>query len=98
MGRPRKYATDADRQSAYRDRTRAVPISDAQIETIDRMAAAMDCSRAELVRSMIHFAMMTRQWVRLGLVPVHGPRARPPAGEAEASPPDVSPDTPDDRQ
>lgn len=67
--RPRKYASASERQAAYRDRApevcfRAEPRT---VETLDRIAADLDVSRADLVLSMTKFALTNHDWSRFGL-------------------------------
>ena len=67
--RPRKYASASERQAAYRDRApevcfRAEPKT---VETLDRIADTIDRSRAELLLSMIKFALTNHDWERFGL-------------------------------
>lgn len=69
MGRPRKYASAAEKQAAYRNRytiveARLVPET---AETLDRIAEALDVPRTEVVNSMINFALLNRNWFTLGL-------------------------------
>jgi len=67
--RPRKYASASERQAAYRDRApevcfRAEPKT---VETLDRIAADLDVSRADLLLSMTKFALTNHDWARFGL-------------------------------
>ncbi len=68
-GRPKKHASAADRQAAYR--ARGVPIefrADATTaDTLTRIAGALDVSRAELLLSMTKFALANHDWARFGL-------------------------------
>ena len=83
-GRPRKYATDADRLVAYRARNSVHQI---RLESCDwtwvvKTAAAADISAAELINQMIKFAKSNRDWVAQ---PMFG---RPlPSGSAKAKKP-----------
>ena len=69
MGRPRKYASAAERQAAYRNRYELV---EARViketgATLTSIAAELDVSRSELVNSLINFALLNRDWRKLGL-------------------------------
>lgn len=68
-GRPKKHASAADRQAAYR--ARGVPIEfradDATAGKLIEIAAALDVSRAELLLSMVKFALTNHDWARFGL-------------------------------
>jgi hypothetical protein len=62
--RPRKYASEADRQAAYRARfamiqTRVKPET---AETLERISDETGMPRAELVNQMILFALSNRNW------------------------------------
>jgi len=67
--RPRKYASASERQAAYRDRAAEVCFrAEAKtVETLDRIAAKNDRSRAELLLSMTKFALANHDWARFGL-------------------------------
>lgn len=67
--RPRKYASASERQAAYRDRAPEVCFrAEAKtVETLDRIAAKNDRSRAELLLSMTKFALANHDWARFGL-------------------------------
>lgn len=62
--RPKKYATDAERQKAFRSRfanlTTRVKIETA--ETLERISAETGMSRTELMNQMILFALSNRDW------------------------------------
>jgi hypothetical protein len=67
--RPRKYASDAERQAAYRSRYpmlefRAEPNT---TETLTRIAETLDINRSELLLSMVKFALANHDWARFGL-------------------------------
>lgn len=67
--RPRKYASDAERQAAYRSRYpmlefRAEPNT---TETLTRIAENLDINRSELLLSMVKFALANHDWARFGL-------------------------------
>lgn len=69
MARPRKYATEAERQAAYRARYGVIDIRLAMetVETLNALAAHLDTSRNEVVNSLINFALLNRNWATLGL-------------------------------
>lgn len=78
MARPRKYATDAERQKAYRERRDRVTDSgrlasvqqrivsfrlpETIIETIRRRAAETDISTSEMAYALIRFALTNVDW------------------------------------
>lgn len=67
--RPRKYASAAARQAAYRTRNemlefRAEPHT---AETLTRIADTIDVSRSDLLLSMVKFALANHDWARFGL-------------------------------
>lgn len=68
-GRPRKYASAAERQRAYRQRyviveARVIPETAA---TLDKLSELLDVPRTEVLNSMINFALLNRNWHTLGL-------------------------------
>lgn len=64
MGRPRKYATDAERVAAYRERHARleVAIKPQLLATLDAEAARLDVSRADVVTSCLLFALTNHNW------------------------------------
>lgn len=68
-GRPKKYASAAERQAAYR--ARAVEVSfradPATVETLGRIAETIDVPRTDLLLSMTKFALANHDWARFGL-------------------------------
>ena len=64
MGRPRKYATDADRAAAYRARYAVIDcrLKPETVATLDRIAASRDISRADLLAELVSFALANRNW------------------------------------
>jgi len=69
MGRPRIYATDAQRQKAYRTRY-AVGNYRVTLETqatLEAIAREFDAPVTEVVNSLIQFALLNRNWFVLGL-------------------------------
>jgi len=75
--RPRKYASAAERQAAYRDRYAVIEIRLVRetADTLDRLASDLDTSRNEVVNSLINFALLNRNWFTLGLFGKRLPRA-----------------------
>lgn len=68
-GRPKKYASAAERQKAYRNRyviveARVIPETAA---TLDKLAQLLDVPRTEVLNSMINFALLNHNWHTLGL-------------------------------
>lgn len=65
-GRPRKYATAAERQAAYRARFANVNVRMAPetAETLERLSAETLVPVTELARQMILFALANRDWRR----------------------------------
>lgn len=80
MGRPRKYATDADRQAAYRERYAVIQIrlSPETAATLDKLADYLDTDRTEVANSLINFALLNRNWETLGLFGKRLPRQKNP--------------------
>lgn len=62
--RPRKYATDAERQAAYRNRYAQITARVARdtAETLERVSAETGVPVTELARQMILFALANRNW------------------------------------
>lgn len=85
MGRPRKYATPAERQAAYRSREAArvveVRLVRETVETLDRIAATFDVSRNEVIHSCVNFALLNRDWFKQGLFGKRLPYAQNPTEE-----------------
>jgi hypothetical protein len=67
--RPRKYASASERQAAYRARAPEVCFraEEKTAQTLDRIAADLDVSRADLLLSMTKFALTNHDWARFGL-------------------------------
>lgn len=62
--RPRKYASAAERQAAYRNRwaTIEVRVTPEQAATVEDIARERDISRNELVFAMLQFALTNHNW------------------------------------
>lgn len=65
-GRPRKYATAAERQAAYRAKFANVNVRMAPetAQTLERLSAETLIPVTELARQMILFALANRDWRR----------------------------------
>jgi hypothetical protein len=59
MGRPRKYATAAEKARAYRERYAVIDVrlKPETVATLDKIALARDESRANLVAQLIAYAL-----------------------------------------
>lgn len=68
-GRPRKYASDAEKQAAYRARYAVVSLRLEQetADTLKRIAEYLDVPVTEVGASLIKFALLNRNWMQLGL-------------------------------
>lgn len=69
MGRPKIYASEAERQAAYRARNYRVDLTlDKDLgKTIDDLCDHLVVSRNDLATSLFKFALTNRDWKRLGL-------------------------------
>lgn len=69
MGRPRKYASDAERARAHRERWRVKSFrtEEQTARTIEKLAEAWDVSEVEVINSLVKFALLNRNWFTLGL-------------------------------
>ena len=67
--RPKLYASAAERQAVYRARvgTMEVRLDATTIDTLSRIAQALDVPRAELVAQVIKHGLLNRDWFREGL-------------------------------
>lgn len=74
MGRPRKYATDAERQAAYRARYCEVigRVSCDTEDTLNKIANLHDVPRTEVINSVLMFGLLNYPW--LSGVPLFGKR------------------------
>ncbi len=79
MGRPRKYANDAEKQRAFRERYATINVRTEKDtkDTIARLAEFTDTSEAEVVNSLIKFALLNRNWFTVGLFGKRLPHANP---------------------
>jgi len=71
MARPKKYATAAERQKAFRERQAHVIIQGRvtpdTADTIKRLAEIFDVPQTEVINSLIIYALLNRNWHTLGL-------------------------------
>lgn len=68
-GRPPVHADNAARKRAYRAAKKRVDYADdpAIVLKLEEIAGAIDCSVADLMRSMVRVALTNRNWKQLGL-------------------------------
>lgn len=68
MGRPRLYASAAEKQKAFRERyvVRDIRIKTETDATISRLCESMDLPRSEVVNQLLQFALTNRAWHILG--------------------------------
>ncbi|MGV0999700.1 MAG: ribbon-helix-helix protein, CopG family [Fluviibacter sp.] len=80
MARPKKYATAAEKQAAYRDRYAVLEfrIEKETADTLDKLSEALDVSRNEVIASIIKFGLLNRNWFTLGLFGKRLPYAKNP--------------------
>lgn len=86
MARPKKYASDAEKQAAYRGRyavfdVRLIPET---LATIDKLALAWDVSRNEVMNSLVNFALLNRNWFTVGLFGKRLPRLKNPLDDGDS--------------
>lgn len=64
MARPKKYATAAEKQAAYRSRYAVIDVrvKTETLETLDALSEAMDMPRTEVVNQLLQFALANRAW------------------------------------
>ena len=68
-GRPKKYASAAERQAAFRERYPTINVrTEPHIKgTVRKIAEEFDVSEAEVINSLIKFALTNRNWQSQGL-------------------------------
>lgn len=84
MGRPRKYASDAEKQAAFRNRypVRSIRFDPGVFETLEKLSVMFEESLPEVVNQMCKFALTNHNWETLGFTFKRLPRANPTdAGE-----------------
>jgi hypothetical protein len=66
--RPRKYASAAERQAAYRARFVMIEarLDATTADTLTRLAQSFDIPRAELLVQVIKQGLLARNWTQLG--------------------------------
>ena len=66
--RPKKYATAADKQAAYRARYAVIEIrlETETADTLARIAEAWDVPRTEVVNNILKFGLLNRNWFTEG--------------------------------
>jgi hypothetical protein len=69
-GRPRIHASDSVRVAEFRSKHARldVPISLPIGKTIEDLALYFGCSKADVVRSLLRFALTNRDWRKQGLL------------------------------
>lgn len=79
MARPKKYASAAEKQAAYRERYAVVSVRmlPKTVETLDKIAEETDSNRNEVINSVLMFGLLNRNWLTLGLFGKSLPRANP---------------------
>lgn len=67
--RPKKYASDAERQAAYKARYAVleVRLDNTTADTITRIAQELDVPRVELMSQLIKHGLLNRNWAKDGL-------------------------------
>ncbi|MFT4241450.1 MAG: hypothetical protein QM569_04115 [Acidovorax sp.] len=68
-GRKRVHAKAAARKAAYRANKSRIDFTDkpAIVATLNEIAAELDCSKNELMQSLVRFALTNRNWKQVGL-------------------------------
>lgn len=64
MARPKKHATPAERQAAYRARYEVIQIrlKPETLASIDGICEAIDLPRTEVINQLLQFALANRAW------------------------------------
>ena len=68
-GRRPVHASAAARKAAYRAEKKRIDYTDkpAIAATLEEIAAELDCSKNELMQSLVRFALTNRNWKQVGL-------------------------------
>jgi hypothetical protein len=68
-GRPRKYASDAERQAAHRAKwaVRTFSMVPDKARTIAELSTTLDVSESAVVHALCSFALANRNWALTGL-------------------------------
>jgi hypothetical protein len=82
MGRPRKYANEAEKQAAFRNRypTVSVRVEQRTKETLAMMSQHYDESEAEIVNAALKYFFLNYAWQTSPLFGKRLPRANPDGG------------------
>ncbi len=82
MGRPRKYASEAEKQKAFRERyaTVSVRVESRTKETLKTLAEHYDESEAEVVNAALKYFFLNYAWQTSPLFGKRLPRANPVEG------------------
>lgn len=69
-GRPRKYASEAERQAAHREKwaVRTFSMVPEKALKIAELSTALDVSESAVVHALLSFALANRIWRQTGLV------------------------------
>lgn len=69
IGRPRVHSTNSKKTIAYRTRNvrMDVTVPPALAQTLAEISFDLDCSKNELLNSLVRFALLNRNWRVLGL-------------------------------
>jgi hypothetical protein len=68
-GRPAKYASEAERQKAWRanNAVKTLRIDGKAAATIAKLAEMYDCDETHVVNNLLRFALANRNWVQAGV-------------------------------
>ncbi len=74
LGRPAVHASAAARKRSYREKVARldVAIKPEIADTLTQIAADLDCTKNELLNSLIRFALTNRNWKQVGLYGTKG--------------------------
>lgn len=88
MARPKKYASEAERQAAYRERYAVIPVrlTKETAATLDKIAEYLDVPRTEVANSLINFALLNHNTLTLGLFGKRLPHASDKRGAKKDAP------------
>lgn len=80
--RPKKYASAAERQAAYRARYAVIELrlEHETVATLDRIGEHLDISRNEVVNQILKFGLLNRNWFTEGRFTKWLPHENVPAG------------------
>lgn len=68
-GRPAKYASDAERQAAWRaaNAVKTVRLDGKIAPTIEALAEQFDCDQTHVLNNLLRFALANRNWKAMGI-------------------------------